>query len=88
MGDIQEVIAQMGPLPGAEAFLDWLREGFQVVSLSDTFYEFAQPLMSQLGFPTLLCHRLSVAEDGRNGGREPRGVGDGGGVTYHSAAPL
>lgn len=65
MGDIQEVIAEMGPLPGAEAFLAWLRVGFQVVILSDTFYEFAQPLMRQLGFPTLLCHRLSVAEDGR-----------------------
>lgn len=61
--DIQEVIAGLAPLPGAEDFVDWLRERFQVVILSDTFYEFSQPLMRQLGFPTLFCHRL-VADDG------------------------
>ena len=62
---IQQVIGEMGPLPGAAAFLDWLRERMQVVILSDTFYEFAAPLMRQLGWPTLFCHRLVVAEDGR-----------------------
>ncbi len=62
--DIQEVIAGMRPLEGACEFLDWLREHFQVVILSDTFYEFAAPLMRQLGHPTLLCHRLSVNESG------------------------
>jgi phosphoserine/homoserine phosphotransferase len=62
--DIQEVIDGMGPLEGARDFLDWLRERFQVVILSDTFYEFAAPLMRQLGWPTLLCHRLIVDEKG------------------------
>lgn len=63
--DIQGVIARMGPLEGAPAFLAWLRERFQVAILSDTFYEFAAPLMRQLGQPLLLCNRLVVAEDGR-----------------------
>lgn len=63
--DIQEVIATLSPLEGAREFIDWLRERFQVVILSDTFYEFAQPLMRQLGFPTLLCHKLEVDEEGR-----------------------
>ena len=63
--EIQEVIATLEPLPGAAEFLDWLRERFQVVILSDTFYELAQPLMRQLGFPTLLCHRLEVDAAGR-----------------------
>jgi len=63
--DIQEVIAGLSPLEGAPAFVDWLRERFQVVVLSDTFYEFAAPLMRQLGFPTLFCHRLVVEADGR-----------------------
>ena len=62
--DIQEVIDGMGPLEGAKEFLDWLRARFQVVILSDTFYEFAAPLMRQLGHPTLLCHKLSVDDDG------------------------
>lgn len=61
---IQAVIAEMGPLPGAAGFLDWLRERFQVVILSDTFYEFAMPLMRQLGYPALLCHKLVVDETG------------------------
>ena len=60
---IQAVIAEMGPMPGAAEFLGWLRERFQVLILSDTFYEFAMPLMAQLGFPTLLCHRLQVQDD-------------------------
>ena len=63
--DIQDVIAEMGPLPGAREFLDWLRHRFQVVILSDTFYEFAAPLMRQLGHPTLLCHRLEVDVTGK-----------------------
>ncbi len=58
--EIQHVIGQMGPLPGAEAFLSQLRADFQVIILSDTFYEFAQPLMRQLGWPTLFCHHLEV----------------------------
>jgi len=66
--DIQDVIAGMGPLDGARAFLDWLRDRHQVVILSDTFYEFAAPLMRQLGYPTLLCHRLETAPDGRVSG--------------------
>ncbi len=63
--DIQQVIAGLSPLPGAVEFVDWLRERFQVVILSDTFYEFSQPLMRQLGFPTLFCHRLVADEQGR-----------------------
>ena len=62
--DIQQVIAEMGPLPGARECLDWLRERFQVVILSDTFYEFAMPLMRQLGYPALLCHKLEVDASG------------------------
>jgi phosphoserine / homoserine phosphotransferase len=62
--DIQAVIADMGPLPGAPRFLDWLRTRYQVMILSDTFYEFAMPLMRQLGYPALLCHKLSVDADG------------------------
>jgi phosphoserine / homoserine phosphotransferase len=58
--DIQKVIAAMGPMPGAKAFLDDLRQDFQVVILSDTFYEFAMPLMQQLGQPTLFCHKLET----------------------------
>lgn len=63
--EIQEVIATLAPMAGAREFVDWLRERFQVVILSDTFYEFAQPLMRQLGYPTLLCHKLEVSPDGR-----------------------
>lgn len=63
--DIQAVIAGIKPLEGAVEFVDWLRERFQVVILSDTFYEFAQPLMRQLGWPTLLCHKLEADEQGR-----------------------
>ena len=62
--DIQEVIDSLGPLEGAKDFLDWLKSEFQVVVLSDTFYEFAGPLMRQLGFPTLFCHKLGIADDG------------------------
>lgn len=65
LADIQNVIAGMGPLPGAHEFLNRLREKFQVIILSDTFYDFAMPLMRQLGHPTLLCHRLKIDGDGR-----------------------
>ncbi len=60
--DIQEVIASMAPLEGALKFTNWLKERFQLIILSDTFYEFSHPLMRQLNFPTLFCHRL-VADD-------------------------
>ncbi len=62
--DIQQVIAGMDPMPGAAEALLWLRERFQVVILSDTFYEFAEPFMRKLGWPTLLCHRLEIDAKG------------------------
>ncbi len=65
LNDIQKVIADMKPMEGAAEFLNWLRERFQVVILSDTFYEFAAPLMAQLGYPTLLCHKLETDKNGR-----------------------
>jgi len=65
LNEIQEVIETLAPLPGAVEFINWLRERFQVIILSDTFYEFSQPLMRQLGFPTLLCHRLEVDDNGK-----------------------
>jgi phosphoserine / homoserine phosphotransferase len=65
LADIQGVIAGMGPMAGAREFLDGLRARHQVIILSDTFYEFAEPLMRQLGWPTLFCHRLDVDEAGR-----------------------
>lgn len=65
IGDIQDVIAKMGPLEGAPDFLAWLRERYQVIILSDTFYQFAQPLMRQLGFPTLFCNQLEIDRSGR-----------------------
>jgi len=64
LADIQAVIAGMAPMDGAKAFLDDLRSRFQVIILSDTFYEFADPLMQQLGRPTLFCHRLETDADG------------------------
>ena len=62
--DIQKVIAGMAPEPGARDFLDALRQRYQVIILSDTFYEFAMPLMAQLGMPTLFCHRLETDAQG------------------------
>jgi phosphoserine/homoserine phosphotransferase len=62
--DIQAVIATLDPLPGAVKFLDWLRPAAPLLVVSDTFVEFAGPLMCKLGHPTLLCNRLSVAADG------------------------
>lgn len=64
LADIQAVIAGMAPMDGALAFLDALRTRYQVIILSDTFYEFAGPLMAQLGRPTLFCHRLLTDADG------------------------
>ena len=64
LNDIQDVIATLTPLDGALDCLDWLRERFQVIILSDTFYQFASPFMRQLGWPTLFCHYLEVDEDG------------------------
>ncbi len=63
--DIQQVIRTMRPLDGAPEFLDWLRERFQVLILSDTFEQFAQPLMAQLGYPTLFCNSLVVDAEQR-----------------------
>ena len=65
LDDIQSVISGMEPLPGAKHFLDTLRARYQVMILSDTFYEFASPFMRQLAWPTLLCHRLTVDDQGR-----------------------
>ena len=61
---IQEVISRIEPLPGAKEFLDALRAETQVIILSDTFEEFAMPLMKKLGYPSLFCNSLEVAEDG------------------------
>lgn len=63
--DIQEVIGTLAPMEGAKAFLDELRSLTQVIILSDTFEEFAQPLMRQLGWPTIFCHHLEVDGGGR-----------------------
>ena len=62
--EIQKTIAQIDPLPGAKAFLDELRATTQVIILSDTFEEFAKPLMEKLGWPTIFCNSLEVGEDG------------------------
>ena len=65
IADIHAVIGAMDPLPGAREFLDWARERLQVLILSDTFYQFATPLMRKLGWPTLLCNFLDVDAKGR-----------------------
>ena len=64
LADIQSVISTMSPMDGAIDFVSWLKERFQLVILSDTFYEFSEPLMRQLRFPTLFCHRLIVDSNG------------------------
>ena len=64
LADIQAVIGGMAPMEGAKDFLDELRSRYQVIILSDTFYEFAEPLMRQLGWPTLFCHRLVADAQG------------------------
>jgi phosphoserine/homoserine phosphotransferase len=72
LADIQQVIGSMTPLEGAGEFLDWLRERFQVLILSDTFDQFSQPLMRKLGFPTLFCNTLEIDEAGRIAGYKLR----------------
>jgi phosphoserine/homoserine phosphotransferase len=62
--DIQAVIKKIDPLEGAVEFLDWIRENYQIIIVSDTFVQFARPLMEKLGNPTLLCHSLVVEPDG------------------------
>ncbi len=62
--DIQKVIGELAPMPGAREFLDKLREEYEVIILSDTFYEFAHPLMRQLAWPTLFCHSLETDANG------------------------
>lgn len=62
--DVQDVIATIDPLPGAKEFLDQLREETQVIIISDTFKEFAKPLMKKLGWPTIFCNSLVVSEAG------------------------
>jgi len=64
LADIQEVIGTLSPLEGAKEFLDWLKSEFQVIILSDTFYQFAGPLMEKLEHPTLFCNELIVNDDG------------------------
>ena len=64
INEIQSVISGLSPLPGAAEFLDNLRTAYQVVILSDTFYDFARPLMAQLSWPTLMCHRLEINSEG------------------------
>ena len=70
--EIQDVIATIDPLPGAKEFLDELRKDCQVIILSDTFEQFAKPLMAKLGWPTLFCNSLEVAEDGTIAGYRMR----------------
>jgi phosphoserine / homoserine phosphotransferase len=64
MADIQEVIAGLTPLPGAAEFVRWVRERTQFIIVSDTFYEFAAPLMAQLEYPTIFCHSLQIDSEG------------------------
>lgn len=74
--DIQEVVAGMSPLPGAVEYMKWLSERYPNIILSDTFYQFAAPLIKQLGNPTLFCNSLVVDQDGRVTGyklRQPDG---------------
>ncbi len=70
--EIQETIAKIDPMPGAREFLDELRSFTQVIIISDTFVEFAQPLMKKLGYPTLFCNSLEVAENGEITGYKMR----------------
>ena len=70
--DIHEVVKKMNPLEGAVDFLAWLREGSEVVILSDTFREFAQPMMSQLNHPTLFCHNIHIDSDRQISGYQLR----------------
>jgi phosphoserine/homoserine phosphotransferase len=74
--DIESVIKTLTPLEGAKSFLDWLKSEFQVIILSDTFYQFARPLMGTLDYPTLFCHELIIDNKGEIKGyrlRQPDG---------------
>jgi phosphoserine / homoserine phosphotransferase len=74
--DIENVIKTLTPLEGAKSFLDWLKFEFQVIILSDTFYQFARPLMGTLDYPTLFCHELIIDNKGEISGyrlRQPDG---------------
>ena len=62
--DIHDVVRTIAPLPGVPEFMEWLRPRSQVIILSDTFYEFVQPLMEQLQFPTIFCHTLGIDREG------------------------
>ena len=62
--DIQDVISTISPLPGAAEFVAWIRQRTQFIILSDTFYEFAMPLMAQLDYPTIFCHSLEIDTNG------------------------
>jgi phosphoserine/homoserine phosphotransferase len=64
LADIQSIISQLDPLPGAKEFTDWIRTRLQLIIVSDTFVEFADPLMEKLGRPTLLCHHLTTDSEG------------------------
>jgi phosphoserine/homoserine phosphotransferase len=70
--DIEAVIETLSPLEGAQDFLEWLKSEFQVIILSDTFYEFAGPLMKKLNYPALLCHSLIVENNGEVSGYKLR----------------
>jgi len=70
--DIKAVVATMDPLDGALEFLDWLRSRTQIIVVSDTFEQFARPLMQKLGWPTLFCHTLSITPDGSIAGYKLR----------------
>ena len=72
LNEIQEIIGGMEPLPGARRFLDTLREQTQVIIISDTFTQFAAPLMKKLGWPTIFCNELEVSESGEITGYQLR----------------
>ncbi|MDM8519589.1 bifunctional phosphoserine phosphatase/homoserine phosphotransferase ThrH [Anaerolineales bacterium HSG6] len=72
LSDIQAVIDTLEPMEGAEAFVNWLRERYQLAILSDTFYEFAAPLMRKLSYPMILCHHLEVDSQGKVTGYQLR----------------
>jgi phosphoserine/homoserine phosphotransferase len=72
INDIEVVIEKLSPLEGAQDFLEWLKSEFGVIILSDTFYEFAGPLMKQLNYPALLCHNLIIENNGEISGYKLR----------------
>jgi len=68
IADIQQVIETLTPLDGALELVQWINQNHQLIILSDTFYQFAGPLMAQLEWPTLMCHHLEISDDGRVSG--------------------